>query len=51
MEGVEGPVEECVVYERELAEREIECTVLGVSDATKYYSCHNCKKKLKVMES
>lgn len=48
---MEGPVAECVVDERELAEREIECTVLGVSDATKYYSCRNCKKKLKVMES
>ena len=46
VEGVEGPVAECVVDERELAEREIECTVLGVSDATKYYSCRNCKKKI-----
>ena len=43
---VEGPVVECVVDERELAEREIECTVLGVSNATKYYSCRNCKKKI-----
>jgi len=46
VEGVEGPVAECLVNERELAEREIECTVLGVSDATKYYSCRNFKKKI-----
>ena len=43
---MEGPVAECVVDERELAEREIEFTVLGVSEATKYYSCRNCKKKI-----
>ena len=34
VEGVEGPVAEFVDDERE-----IECTVLGISDATKCYSC------------
>ena len=48
VEGLEGPLAECVVDERELAEREIECTVLGISDASKYHSCRNCKKKIEI---
>ena len=42
VEGLQGPSAGCV-DEREFAQRKIECSVLGTSNATKYYSCRNLR--------
>ena len=49
VEGLQGPSAGCV-DEREFAQSKIECSVLGTSNATKYYSCRNLGRKLKFME-
>ena len=49
MEGLKGPSAGCV-DESKFARRKIDCSVLGISNATNYYSCRDLRKKLKFME-